>query len=651
MTRKRYGTVLKDVQTLFEAGAVGTSSDAELLGRFADRLDESAEASFAALVERHGPMVLRVCRSVLRDHQDAQDAFQATFLILVRRASAVRHRESVGSWLYGVALRVSVRAAPLSPVAGSTRPVRRRWQWRSRARSKPRSSSPRSSTKSWPGCRSIIARPSCSATWKARPARRPHANSAGRSARSRAGWRGAGHACSPGWSAAVSSPTSHRARGSSSAMLSAALANQTAQAMLRFAAGKPTAGLASPTALRWALTTSRTIQMTRFVMISTLLIAGLATTGAALVATQEPTPAGSAAPVKKAAQKSAPVAAAAPPPKVELISVRVVDLEGQGVPNVEVEVVDQRSTSDIRRYRSGAGGRFRFPADLHYGPIELQARPDDRTLGWATITDGRLWPPTDEHPVTLTLLPLNHRVEGSVVDSRGKPIRGVRISPDQIVHEDTNGHRNFPSLSAAVTDEVGRFAIDLPANTHVNLFHAYHPRYVGPWFHCGAGDRTIPPVTLFDAGGIAGTVIDSTSGKPVAAARVQAGFLEYGLGVPLWGGGGEVAECPARVRVRLDKDSAGRQDESRTLSGRIFDPAGRPIAAIRVSCIVMTPVASKTIAVAATDRLGVLRMKGLPKGPFLLSMDKDDYGSGWSNIPADAAEVELTLQRHPNAPE
>ena len=101
---------LRYLCTLYRVGVVGDLTDGQLLERFVAGGDESAEAGFAALVERHGPMVLRVCRQILGDAHDAEDAFQATFLVLARRAGSVRKRESVASWLYGIAHRVARRS-------------------------------------------------------------------------------------------------------------------------------------------------------------------------------------------------------------------------------------------------------------------------------------------------------------------------------------------------------------------------------------------------------------------------------------------------------------------------------------------------------------------------------------------------------------
>ena len=106
--------VLRDIGTLFSNGMLGGLTDRQLLERFVNRNDSSAEDAFTILVERHGPMVWGVCRRLLPDRYAAADAFQATFLVLVRRARAVRVDDSLGPWLYGVSRRVAARARATS---------------------------------------------------------------------------------------------------------------------------------------------------------------------------------------------------------------------------------------------------------------------------------------------------------------------------------------------------------------------------------------------------------------------------------------------------------------------------------------------------------------------------------------------------------
>src|SRR5262245_45729087 len=85
-------------------------NDEQLLERFLTHHDESA---FETLLHRHGPMVLGVCRRVLGNVHDAEDAFQATFLVLVKKAASLTRRALLGNWLYGVAYRVSLDARTL----------------------------------------------------------------------------------------------------------------------------------------------------------------------------------------------------------------------------------------------------------------------------------------------------------------------------------------------------------------------------------------------------------------------------------------------------------------------------------------------------------------------------------------------------------
>lgn len=97
------GNLLRHLRLLLAEKKTAGQDDRYLLAQFAGKGDEVA---FAALMERHGPMVLSVCRRVLGDEHLAEDVFQATFLVLTRKAGTIRNRNSLAGWLHGVALRL-----------------------------------------------------------------------------------------------------------------------------------------------------------------------------------------------------------------------------------------------------------------------------------------------------------------------------------------------------------------------------------------------------------------------------------------------------------------------------------------------------------------------------------------------------------------
>jgi RNA polymerase sigma-70 factor (ECF subfamily) len=110
MTGRQTSAISHSLNTLFRVGTLGSSSDRELLECISARPGSDSEDAFRVLVERHGPMVLGLCRSLIKDAHAAEDAFQATFLVLARKAGSIRRRDTIGPWLYGVASRVARKA-------------------------------------------------------------------------------------------------------------------------------------------------------------------------------------------------------------------------------------------------------------------------------------------------------------------------------------------------------------------------------------------------------------------------------------------------------------------------------------------------------------------------------------------------------------
>jgi RNA polymerase sigma factor (sigma-70 family) len=107
MGRTVTSPILRLIRQVVEDPRVRDASDYDLLQRFSGQRDEAA---FRALVCRHGPMVFDVCQGVLGNEANAEDAFQATFLILARKAVSIRKAGSLGSWLHSVAYRTALRA-------------------------------------------------------------------------------------------------------------------------------------------------------------------------------------------------------------------------------------------------------------------------------------------------------------------------------------------------------------------------------------------------------------------------------------------------------------------------------------------------------------------------------------------------------------
>src|SRR3954469_19807464 len=109
MTMRYSRTTIEEVHSLFHLGAMGAWADSRLVGHFLSG-QAGAEVAFRVLLHRHGPMVLTVCRRVLGDAHAAEDAFQATFLVLVKKAGSLARPEALPAWLCGVAYRVALKA-------------------------------------------------------------------------------------------------------------------------------------------------------------------------------------------------------------------------------------------------------------------------------------------------------------------------------------------------------------------------------------------------------------------------------------------------------------------------------------------------------------------------------------------------------------
>jgi RNA polymerase sigma factor (sigma-70 family) len=291
------GAVQREVHRIFQVGPVAGLSDAQLLERFVARQGDAKELAFAALVARHGPMVLAACRHLLGDPHEADDAFQATFLVLARRARSLWIKDSLGHWLHGVAYRVATRARAVAARRKTRERSGAEWEAEAPAAEDPHMADLR------PALHEEVAR--LPAKYRApvvlcyleglthdeaaQQLRCPVGTVRSRLSRARERLRA--RLTRRGFAPTAGVLGASLAAGEAPAAVPAPLFESTIKAALGVAAGRAAAGLASATAVALTEGVLRTMFLGKLKLLATVVVAvGAVATGAGVLAYQDPAP-------------------------------------------------------------------------------------------------------------------------------------------------------------------------------------------------------------------------------------------------------------------------------------------------------------------------------------------------------------------------
>ena len=526
------GTVVRDLEQVFGQGTGTGLTEGQLLRRFVMGRDEGA---FATLVSRHGPMVMGVCRRVLAAAADTDDAFQATFLVLIRRAAALEDVDCLGPWLYGVAWRVASRARADS--------ARRRLEEEKAATARPESREhglPADPSELGAVLDEEINRlpdryrrpivlcymEGLSQDAAARRLRWKAGVLRGRLDRARSQLRG--RLARRGYAPAAALAAMELLAQPTQAALPATLLNLTCEAAIRdLTVGKvagAVAGSAAATlagvvirrqALRWAAVASV------LVVTGTLALAALTRLGHP-AGNREP----SATP-QAAAQIAAPITKP-DPPAGRTIDFRVVDkASGKPLPGVRLTVsVGSNQTADRTTDETGAI-TFDYPLPrprmMHVNVNKQDFAP---MVVWVRHPNFE-----DEFPATYTLaLPRALALKGVVNDEDGRPVAGARVSPSFFFNsnEPSPGRDEYLLGDNFLTDSAGRWTCpNMPSgyNPARLAIQVQHPDFEPFQIYGGKVREMVGPAgTLVLKRGItiSGRVVDRDN-RPVPGARVERG--------------------------------------------------------------------------------------------------------------------------------
>jgi RNA polymerase sigma factor (sigma-70 family) len=597
------GSIVRQIESLFEGGSVAGLTDRQLLERFTASRDAAGDAAFVALVTRYGPMVLHVCRQLLGDRHYAEDAFQAVFLVLARKALSIRDPDLVGTWLYGVAIRTARKAR--------ARLDRRREREESDSERRPSPGSRGVVEPTVPPVEeSAIVREQVQVLHDeverlpgpfrlpvilcyfegltldeaARRLRCPAGTLRSRLARAREKLGRAltrrGFALSTTVLAAALSPRS------ASASISPHLCDITARAAIRFVTRQAVAPTASTVAQKVLRT--MTIHNLRTAIVTLVFLAGLAAGGAYLARSiamgDEPSKAPAAAQALAGTKPTADAQKSAPG-RMYVVG-RVLDPQDKPVPNATVNVSARRKLlfasagsegcfpAPAGHGASDASGRFRFDAarvsSAHHAQFGATALAPGYGVGWAELD-----PDEDQPSAEIRLMP-EEVIEGRLFDVHGQPVPGAVVSVSAIWRtlaptvlrqgRDIKDHLEGSLLwwgrvhdepgwpKPATTDADGRFELHgIGRGVHARL-GVFDPRFAPQTIEvatdAAAGVKTLK-AALLPARTLTGRVIYADTGRPAAHAEVHVGTATGQGGVREGGVRYLAAEADAEGRFRV----------------------------------------------------------------------------------------------------
>ncbi len=497
-------SVARQIESLYDGGSVAGLTDRQLVDRFVTRHDATGEDAFAALVARHGPMVLGVCRQLLLDRHHAEDAFQAVFLVLARRARYIRDPDLLSNWLYGIALRTARKSR--------ARLARQRRNDEARAMKDPEASTtvladqatidrehaetlheeidrlPRSFRVPVVLCYFEGLSLDQAAQRLRCPAGTIHSRLARARDRLRRSLTRRGMGLPAATLAVVLSPRSARASVSSS------LCEITTHAAIRYLAGQ-SAGAASvsATVLAREVWRSMFLHNAKFIIL-TLLFVGVVAAGAghmshSLAMKDEPveSPAGRASPLEARSEpklQGPARPAKGPDPSAQgrmIVAGRVLDPSGKPVANASVDVIGRprapsvadRESMDTQvllgRGETDGDGRFEFDAartaSTRFFGIHALASAPGFGLGWAELN-----PDANKPGADIGLRP-EQVIRGKLVDLSGQPAAGVELRITSVGRPTNIGTFDGVSLwdgrlegmrvwpRPVTTDQEGRFTL------------------------------------------------------------------------------------------------------------------------------------------------------------------------------------------------